>query len=118
MNTELLQNLLQAGNLPVNNFSVTSRYYRTGNTTIDEPNGRKIIYLRRRMVPSPDRFVLLQEYVVREGDRLDNIAATQIGNPEQFWQIADANTAIKPEELTDEIGVRLRITQPENLTGF
>jgi hypothetical protein len=118
MNTQLLQTLLQAGNLPVNNFPVTSRYYRTGTATMDEPNGRKIIYLRRRMLPSPDRFVLLHEYVVREGDRLDNIAATQIGNPELFWQIADANNAVKPEELTDEIGARLRITQPENLTGF
>ncbi|WP_298734397.1 hypothetical protein [uncultured Chitinophaga sp.] len=118
MNTQLLQNLLQAGNLPVNNFPVTSRYYRTGTATIEEANGRNIIYLRRRMVPAADRFVLLQEYVVREGDRLDNIAATQIGNPEQFWQIADANNAIKPEALTDDIGARLRITQPENLTGF
>lgn len=118
MSTQLLQTLLQAGNLPVNNFPVTSRYYRIGTATINEPGGRKIIYLRRRMAPSPDRFVLVQEYVVREGDRLDNIAATQIGDPEQFWQIADANNAVKPEELTDATGTRLRITQPLNITGF
>jgi hypothetical protein len=114
----LLQALLQAGNLPVNNFPVTSRYYRTGTSTIDAPDGRKIIYLRRRILPNPERFELLQEHVVRQGDRIDNLAATYIGNPEQFWQIADANNAVKPEELTDETGARLRITQPENLTGF
>jgi hypothetical protein len=113
----LLQALLQAGNLPVNNFPVTSRYYRTGAATIDAPDGRKIIYLRRRILPAPERFVLIQEHVVREGDRLDNLTATYIGNPEQFWQIADANNAMKPEELTDETGTRLRITQPENITG-
>jgi hypothetical protein len=118
MNNHLLQALLQAGNLPVNNFPVTSRYYRIGNATIQEPNGRNIIYLRRRIIPSPERFELIQEHVVREGDRLDNLTATYIGNPEQFWQIADANNAVKPEELTDETGARLRITQPENTTGF
>jgi hypothetical protein len=49
---------------------------------------------------------------VKEGDRLDNIAASYIGDPQQFWQIADANEALKPEELTQNAGGEIRIAQP------
>jgi hypothetical protein len=60
---------------------------------------------------------LLQEYTVVEGDRLDNVAAKFIGDPEQFWQICDANAAMRPDELTETIGRRLRITLPEGIPG-
>lgn len=115
---DLLKDLLQAANRPVNMFAVNSRYYRTGTATLEDVAGRKIIYLRRRFIPSPDKLELIQEHTVREGDRLDNLAATYIGDPEQFWQIADANNAMEPEALTATIGARLRITRPESLSGF
>ena len=50
-----------------------------------------------------------------EGDRLDNLAATYLGDPELFWRIADANNAMRAAELTDEIGRALRITLPEGI---
>ena len=37
-----------------------------------------------------------------QGDRLDNIAARYLGDPEQFWRICDANGAMRPDELTDD----------------
>jgi hypothetical protein len=74
-----------------------------------------VVYLSRRFVPSPERFSQLQEHVVVEGDRLDNLAAHYIGDPEQFWRAADANNAMRPEALTEEIGRRLRITLPEGI---
>ncbi|MCI0397892.1 MAG: LysM peptidoglycan-binding domain-containing protein [Chloroflexi bacterium] len=98
-------------------FPITSRYHNVEKATIEMPDGTTIAYLRRRFVPSPDRFSLIQEHIVGSGDRLDNITAHYLGDPEQFWRIADANNAIKPEELTAEIGRKLRITQPEGLTG-
>jgi len=52
-----------------------------------------------------------------EKDRLDNIAAHYLGDPEQFWRLADANNAMRPEELTEEVGRRLRVTHPEGMTG-
>ena len=78
---------------------------------------RTIVYLRRRFVPPPERFALLQEHVVTQGDRLDNIAAHYLGDPEQFWRICDANRAMRPDELTETIGRRLRITLPEGIPG-
>ena len=37
---------------------------------------------------------------VAAGDRLDLIAARYLGDPTAAWQIADANAALDPDELT------------------
>jgi hypothetical protein len=110
-----LQNLLAA--LKPSQFPPNSRYATTQTATIETPEGRVVVYLRRRFVPPPERFALLQEYFVAEGDRLDNIAARYIGDPERFWQICDANRAMQPDELTEEPGRALRITLPAGIPG-
>ncbi len=96
-------------------FPITSRYYRMDTATLDLGLGKTLIYLRRRFVPPAEHFSLLLEHVVTQGERLDNIAARYIGDPERFWQICDANNAMQPEELTQTIGRRLRITLPEGI---
>jgi hypothetical protein len=98
-------------------FPATSRYHDVETATLELPDGSELVYLRRRFVPSPDRFALLQVHVVVSGDRLDNVTAHYLGDPEQFWRIADANGALRPEELVERIGRRLRITLPEGLPG-
>jgi hypothetical protein len=98
-------------------FPPTSRYYNTETATLETKDGRVITYLKRRFVPPPENFSLLQEHVVVEGDRLDNITARCLGDPEQFWRLCDANAAMRPDELTEEPGRHLRITLPEGLPG-
>jgi hypothetical protein len=98
-------------------ISISSRYYGIEKVEFETADGKKIAYLRRRFVPPAERFELLQEHVVTEGERLDNIAAQYLGDPEQFWRLCDANNAVRPEELTEEIGRRLRITLPEGIPG-
>ena len=98
------------------NFPPTSRYFGIETTTIKTASGEEV-YLRRRFLPSPDRFALLLEHTVVEDERLDNITAKYLNDPELFWQIADANAAMRPEELTETIGRRLRITLPEGIPG-
>ena len=98
-------------------FSITSRYYNIPTLQLETADGKTIVYLRRRFVPPPERFALLQEHTLAEGDRMDNLAAQYLGDPEQFWRICDANGAIRPEELTETIGRRLRITLPEGIPG-
>lgn len=112
--TDPFQTVLQAGNRPVNHFPVSSRYYRVETTTLQRADGQAIAYLRRRFIPSADSLTVISIHRVKEGDRLDNIAASYIGDPEQFWQVADANEAMKPETLTDDVGRELRIAQPGN----
>jgi len=96
-------------------FPINSRYQGIDTATIETANRKTIIYLRRRFVPSPDRFALLLEHVVTQGERLDNITAQYLGDPEQFWRVCDANNAMRPDELTETIGRRLRITLPEGI---
>lgn len=98
-------------------FPPASRYYNIETTTLTTRDGRTVVYLKRRFVPSPERFSLLQEHLVVQGDRLDNITARYMGDPEQFWRVCDANRAMRPDELTETIGRRLRITLPEGIPG-
>jgi hypothetical protein len=98
-------------------FTPTSRYYTVETAELQKPDGEKVVYLRRRRVPQPDDFVTLQEHRVVQGDRLDNITAAYLGDPEQFWRLCDANNAMEPEELTDTEGSTIRITLPEGIPG-
>ena len=115
---DLLQEILQPGGLESTLFPPTSRYHGIGVSKLTTGEGEPIAYLRRRFVPPQDRFAILQEHTVTEGERLDIIAARYLGDPEQFWRICDANGAIDPNELTETIGGRIRITLPEGIPGF
>lgn len=55
---------------------------------------------------------------MNEGERLDQVAAKYLGDPEAFWRIADANGAMRPQALTETAGRRLRITLPEGIPGM
>ena len=94
-------------------FPVTSRYYGIEIAKYETPDGREIVYLRRRFLPLPGNGPLIAEHVVVQGDRLDNITARNLADPEQFWRVCDANNAMEPDELTAEIGRRLRIPFPQ-----
>ncbi len=96
-------------------FPSNSRYSSIEIATLETASGKKIVYLKRRVVPQPERFALLVEHMVTEGDRMDNIAAHYLGDPEQYWRICDANRAMRPSDLTDVVGRRLRITLPEGI---
>lgn len=98
-------------------FPPNSRYHGLATKTYETADGRTVVHLARRLVPPPERFSLLQEHVVAEGDRLDNVAARYLGDPELFWRLADANNAMRPADLTLEVGRRLRITLPEGIPG-
>lgn len=115
--SQALQQMMQSSGLRITLFPPNSRYHGIETATIETADGRTVIYLRRRFVPQPDRFTLLVEHTVVASERLDHIAARYLGDPEQFWRICDANGALRPEELTEEVGRRLRITLPEGIPG-
>jgi hypothetical protein len=73
--------------------------------------------VRRRFLPRPEDQITLAQHVVADGDRLDNVTARYLEDPEQFWRVADANRALRPEELVERPGRPLRITLPEGLGG-
>ena len=98
-------------------FPINSRYHGIDTATLETPDGRTVVYIRRRFIPQPDRFTALLEHSVVQGDRLDNIAAKYIGDPEQFWRICDANGVMDPDDLAKVPGSKIRITLPEGISG-
>lgn len=111
--TKLLQHLGAKAAL----FPSNSRYAGTPVTSMENSDGDSIVYLKRRMVPGSESFVLLEEHTVTEGERLDNITEHYLGDPERFWQICDANDVLHPDDLTQMPGKKIRITLPEGLQG-
>ena len=94
-------------------FEPTSRYYYRETATYTTPDGRRIAYLRRRFLPRGEELPQLVEVTVTDGDRLDSITARTLGDPEQFWRIADANNAMSPFDLTTEPGTVVRVPIPQ-----
>jgi hypothetical protein len=110
-----VQAFLQANALTTPLFPPGSRYYGLAAVQVMRPDGTVVAYLQRRFIPQPEELALLQEHGVAEGDRIDNLAARYLGDPLQYWRICDANRAVRPAELTEVVGRRLRITLPEGL---
>jgi hypothetical protein len=94
-------------------FEPTSRYDPIQTATFTAPDGRVIVYKRRRFLPQGDRLEVLVEVAVTQGDRLDLITARTLGDPEQFWRVCDANNSMNPADLTAEIGRALRVPVPQ-----
>jgi hypothetical protein len=100
-----------------NLFPPNSRYHGIGTAVLTIPEGRPVVYVQRRLIPPPESFALLQEHTVSEGERVDNLAAQYLGDPELYWRLCDANVVRRPEDLTSEPGSRIRITLPAGIPG-
>jgi hypothetical protein len=107
--------LAQATSAPA--FPANSRYHAIPVAALELPDRPTIAYLRRRFVPPPDELAPLREHTVVQGDRLDLLAASYLGDPELFWRLCDANGAMRPDELTAVVGRRLRVSLPEGVPG-
>ena len=98
-------------------FSMNSRYYSLPVLKYQAPTGEEIAYVSRRILPQTDQFDLLLLHTVTESERLDNITAQYLDDPEQFWRICDANGAMSPFDLVAEPGQTIRITLPQGIPG-
>ena len=98
-------------------FPANSRYQATETTRITLADGTELVFLKRRFVPMPERLAGWQQHTVVQGDRLDNLAARYLGDPELFWRLCDANRAMRPDALTEVVGRRLQIALPDGLPG-
>ena len=103
--------------MPNFNFSPTSRYYDTPTKTLEAPDGSNLVYLSRRFLPPSSAFATLSTHVVNAGERMDLVASAELGDPLAYWRICDANDAMRPDDLTADLGRRLRITLPAGIPG-
>lgn len=114
MNDDIVNSMLAAAGQD-SPFAPGSRYHGLPVKAHTLPDGRIVPYVARRFIPPPERFALLALHTVMEGDRIDNLAAQYLGDATQYWRIADANAAMRPETLTGEAGQAVRITLPEGV---
>ena len=76
-----------------------SRYATVGTATWTAPDGTAVPYLLRRFLPQAGQLTTLRTYLAGPAERADQIAYTQLGDPELSWLLADANIADRPSEL-------------------
>ena len=115
--TTTLESILLAGSTGVTTFPANSRYHAVETDTLELTDGTSIVYLKRRFIPQPEKMQMIRGYVVQGGDRLDQIAARFLGDPELFWQICDANGAMQPQRLTETAGSRIILAMPAGIPG-
>lgn len=96
-------------------FDNRSRYWDIPVTTtmID---GRTVTYVQRRFIPAADTLPLRATYIARREDRSDRVAAAQLQDPLQYWQLLDANGVVRDEDLLRP-GRQIRIPWPATSGG-
>jgi hypothetical protein len=90
-------------------FTPESRYAKADIYTVPDARGREVNVVAP---PPPPAQQLLGLHVLRQGERLDLLAAKYLGDPAGFWRIAEQNDAMLPAALAEtpeiEIPVKSR----------
>lgn len=94
-------------------FEHTSRYYRINEATYTKPGEGVIIYKLRRFLPRGENMARVAEVTVTGEDRPDLVSTRALGDPEQFWQICDANNAMNPFDIVIVPGSKLKVPEPQ-----
>ena len=113
MASDPVQALLDAGAIPVTSFGPSSRYQGVPLGAYQPAGGGPAVtYVLRRFIPQMRDIATAAEHLVQSGERPDLLAWQVFGDAELYWRIADANAVTDPFELTDTIGLRVRIPAP------
>ncbi|MEU4131157.1 LysM peptidoglycan-binding domain-containing protein [Streptomyces wuyuanensis] len=92
----------------------SSRYHDAQIGVHRTADGREVRYTRRRLLPPlpEDPGEQTAPHTVGSGERPDQLAQRHLGDPSQWWRIADANPVLDPDELTAEPGRVIAIPLP------
>jgi hypothetical protein len=80
-------------------FNNKSRYLKQGQYIVKDSRGRNTI-----VVISPDapQQGFLGTHLLKQGQRVDHLAAKYNNDPTGFWRICELNDAMLPETLTEQ----------------
>lgn len=98
-------------------FSPTSRYYGLSLGAVVDARGQTRVYVQRRFIPAKSTFAALTTHVVVSKERYDTIAAAFLGDPLQFWRLADGAGVMDPCDL-EAPGRVVAITLPAGVPGY
>lgn len=92
-------------------FDDKSRYAKTETYTVTDVRGRLVTVVTP---PPPPDSTLLGIHLLKQGERLDHLAAKYLNNPAGFWRIAEQNDAVLPESLSGVWG----FADPPSIAGI
>ena len=95
-------------------FDEQSRYAHLKTREYETREGRRIVHVTRRIVPPAGSYLPAGRVSVTDSDRLDLITFQHLGIPTAFWQVADANEAMHPTDLTAQVSRGLVIPIPRH----
>jgi hypothetical protein len=79
-------------------FDPKSRYAKAETYVVTDTRGRVVTVVAPP--PPPDQ-VQLGIHLLKQGERLDLLAARYLGDPAGYWRIAEQNDVMLPEALTE-----------------
>lgn len=80
------------------NFGTKSRYAKADMLIVTDSRGRSVTAVMPPDVPDQP---LLGYHVLRQGERIEHLAARYIGDPDGFWRICFINGVMFAEQLTE-----------------
>jgi len=81
-------------------FLKNSRYYGLPTVAATDRNGRDVTAVKLRRLPDTAG----DDYAVTSSDRVDIIADARYSDATRYWHVADANSELEAEELTQQVG--------------
>ena len=81
-------------------FLKNSRYYGLPSVAAKDRSGRDVTAVKLRRLPATPG----DDYAVTSSDRVDIIADARYSDATRYWRIADANSELEAEELTQQVG--------------
>lgn len=103
--------------VPPNPYGPNSRHHGLPVVTTTTADGRVVHTLARRLLRDPDDLVERSRVELRAGERMDEVAATHVGDPLAWWLLVEAHVVAHPAEVVAEPGAHVRIVQPPDPGG-
>ena len=98
-------------------FSPSSRYFTVPQRSRTGPGGDEQLFVARRIIPQQSRYETDHSIRADASERIDGVAAEEIGDPLLYWRICDANGVAEPGEATQPDGRVINIPLPLSDTG-
>lgn len=85
-------------------FTPPSRYASVHPQIVPDARGRSVPVV---LPPAAPAQTLLGIHALRQGERLDHLAARYLSDPAGYWRIAEQNDVMLPEALTERAEIEI-----------
>jgi hypothetical protein len=87
-------------------FDSKSRYLKAEIYEVKDKRGRAVSVVA---TPTPPEQLLLGIHLLKQGERLDLLAAKYLGDPAGYWRMAEQNDVMLAEALTEAPEIQIPV---------